>query len=103
MRKRLLVILALVVVLGMAALLVLRRHAVEIVHAVVENAIIQKAPAEYPPETIRGAFTASLRAAQKNGTTRQYLERLEQISQRIEKVQRLDKSDVDELLDDLKR
>jgi hypothetical protein len=92
-----------VVVLGIGALLILRSQAVEIVHAVVENAVIQKAPEGYPTDRIHEAFESSLRTAQREGTTQQYLEELKVLSHRIEKVQRLEKIEVDELIIDLKR
>jgi hypothetical protein len=102
MRKRLLIILAVLVVLGITALVVLRSHAVEIVNAVVLHAVIQKAPDDYPADRIREAFDSSLQAAQQNGTTDQYLDHLKALSQRIEKVQRLDGEAVDKMIEQLK-
>ena len=103
MRKRLLIVMGIVVVLGIGALLILRSQALEIVHAVVENAVIQKAPEGYPADRIRDAFESSLRTAQRDGTTQQYLEKLKVLSHRIEKVQRLERAELDELITDLNR
>ncbi len=102
MRKRLLIMLAVITALGITGLVLLRSHAVEIVNAVVENAVIQKAPDGYPTDRIREAFDSSLRTAQQDGTTQQHLDQLKALSHRVEKVQRLDSEEVDEMIERLK-
>lgn len=103
MRRRMLIAMAVVLALGLAALFALRQYSVEIVNAVVANAVVQKAPQGYPVEQIQEAFGASLRKARQSGTEDRYLTRLERLSQRLEKVQRLESEEVDELLQGLKQ
>ena len=103
MRRRMLIAMALILVLGLAALISLRHYSLELVNAVVANAVVQKAPEGYSAQTIQEAFAARLRQARESGTKDRYLAQLERISQRLEKIQLLEADEVDQLLNGLKR
>lgn len=102
MRRRMLIAMALILILGLAALVVLHHYSVEIVNAVVANAVVQKAPEGYPVRRIRETFAERLNQAERRGTQEQYLFELERLSQRLEKVQWLEADEVDQLLEQLK-
>lgn len=102
MRRRMLIGMALVVALGLAALIGLRHYSVEIVNAVVADAMVQKAPEGYPAQKIQKAFAQKLQQVEQSGAKDQYLVQLERMSQRLEKVQWLEADEVDQLLEGLK-
>lgn len=91
-----------VMVFGLASLVALRHYSLEIVNAVVANAVVQKAPDGYPEAKIEEAFAEGLQRARNSGTKDRYLSRLERVSQRLEKVQWLESDEVDQLLEGLK-
>ena len=90
-------LLSLLVVLVFCFLL-LRLYTVELIHTVVVNALIQKAPPTYPSQTIHDAFDLACRAAAEADDSEAYLERLFEISQRLEKTQSLTEQEVSHLL-----
>ena len=90
-------LLSLLVVL-ISCFLLLRLYAVEMVHTVVVNALIQKAPPTYPSQAIHDAFDRACRAAAAADDSEAYLERLFEISQRLEKTQSLTQQEVSDLL-----
>lgn len=98
MRKRPIVVLAAVAALGLLALWLLRANQLELIHTIVVNALIQKAPEGYPPQKIREAFDAALLAAADQDGRGEYLEQLLELSRRLEKVQRLSQAEVEEIV-----
>jgi hypothetical protein len=94
--------LTLVLVLGLAvassALIILRVYALELVHAVVVNKVIQRLPDDYPAESVRRAFQARLAFADSSSARAHYLEELKALSIQLEKVQGLDRPEVDRIL-----
>jgi len=103
MRKRTYIILALLLILGAAFLVVLRSYSLEIVHSVVLNAVIQRAPDSYPEYRIREAFQSSYQTAVESGRKEYYLEKLNALSHRLEKVQSLETDEVDRILEELSK
>jgi hypothetical protein len=79
----------------------LGRYKLVLIQTIVENAVIQKAPQGYPEEQIKEAFARYYTRAQSSDREEAYLELLLQASQRLEKIQRLESRQVDELLNDL--
>ena len=94
---RLIAILSLVVV-SISCFLLLRLYTVEMIHIVVVQALIQKAPPTYPSQDIHDAFDGARRAAADADDSEAYLERLFEISQRLEKTQNLTEQEVSHLL-----
>jgi hypothetical protein len=89
---------AVVVAVGLGSVLLLRQYKLELIHLIVENAVIQKAPDDYPESRIREAFDQSLQRAEASGREEIYLDRLLQASQRLEKIQVLSATELDRLL-----
>jgi len=98
MNRKLLGAFLLVVFFGLCFLLLLKINKVEIVHAVVVNAVVQKAPEGYDQERIKKVFGAALERAQAEGTGDRYLDRLQKRFHSLEKRQYLDKDEMDRLL-----
>ncbi len=98
LRKRLAMVLAFGLLLAAGAVVYLRLHALEIINAVVLNAVIQRLPESYPPDTVREAFRNRMRSADTPEKRALYLEQLKELSLQIEKVQYLDSDEVDEIL-----
>jgi hypothetical protein len=97
-------ILAVVIALcGIAALAVLKLYSDDIVHAVVVNAVIQKAPEDYSETEIRTVFNQRLVRAQRQGEVQEYMDLLKDLSHHLEKIQRLDKGEVDKVLERVAR
>lgn len=103
MRRKLSILMLVVAGIGFGSLLLLRHYATELVHVVVEHAVLQKAPDEYPKERIREAFARRLDEARREGSRGVYLTELKRISHRLEKLQYLEEAEVDELLENLGR
>ncbi len=82
--------------------LVLRLYTVEVIHAVVVQAVIQKAPPTYPSQAIHDAFDRACRAAAEADDSEAYLGRLFEISQRLEKTQSLTVQEVSHLLREIR-
>ena len=89
---------AVLLIAGLAALLALKSHTVEIVHAVVVNYLVQKAPEGYDQERIKLVLNGALVRAEKGGYSDRYLERLKKVFQSLEKRQALETGEMDKLL-----
>ena len=98
MNKKLLVVFLVFVLSGLLSLLLLRSHKVELVHAVVVNSVIQKAPEEYDRERIRKVFNQALQRAEEEGSGASYLARLQRRFHSLEKRQYLATEEMDRLL-----
>ena len=92
---------AVILVLGIGLMLGLSKYKLPLIHTIVQNAVLQKAPASYPRARIRQAFEHNLRKARETDREELYLDRLLTASQRLEKVQSLESKQVDELLAEL--
>lgn len=102
MRKSTLIILALLLGLGVCSLLLLRAYKLDLLHTVVMNAVLQKAPQGYSREEIREAFRQARRRAEAEEAQEEYVTELLGISQRLEKIQLLNEKDLREFLEQLK-
>ncbi len=89
-------------VVAISCFLLLRLYTVEVIHAVVVHAVIQKAPPTYPSQAIHDAFDQACRAAAEADDSEAYLERLFEISQRLEKTQSLNEQEVSHLLREIR-
>ncbi|MGH9341345.1 MAG: hypothetical protein ACRD1R_17555 [Acidobacteriota bacterium] len=87
--------------LTVGLLLLLRSYTPQLVHTIVVNAVIQKAPQGYSAEKVREAFTAAREKAHRKGRQDEYLSQLLRISQRLEKLQYLSREELDELVAEL--
>jgi hypothetical protein len=103
MRKRLLIVIGLIGLIGILALLTLKQYSAEIVHAVVVNAVIQKAPEDFPQTRIEEVFDRRFAKARKDGEVSAYYEELLVVSHRLEKLQRLERKEVIDLLSEIDR
>jgi len=101
MKRTTIVAAAVILVLGIGLMLGLNRYKLALIQTIVENAVVQKAPTNYPQAQIRRVFDENLRKARQMEREDLYLDRLLKASQRLEKIQRLESNQVDELLLDL--
>ena len=85
-------------IVSISCFLLLRLYTVEMIHTVVVHALIQKAPSTYPTRDIHDAFDRACRAAAQADDSEAYLERLFEISLRLEKTQSLTQQEVSHLL-----
>ena len=79
----------------------LRTYKLDLIQAVVANAVTQKSPQGYPKKRIQRAFSQARWRAEKQNRQEPYLERLLAISQRLEKIQALNEEDLQKLLEGL--
>jgi len=98
MKKTTVIALSALAVAGLGSLLLLQTYKIELIQTIVVNSIIQKAPDGYPSDQIRVAFVETLTRAQNENKEDDYLAELVIVSQRLEKIQRLDREEVDRLL-----
>ena len=87
-----------IVGIGAGALFFLDSYRVELIHSIVANAVIQKAPQEYPQNKIREVFDEALHESRRLGREEVHLARLLKLSQRLEKIQSLSAGQIEELL-----
>ena len=94
---------AVVILLALLAgsMLLLRNYELDLIHPVVVNTVLQKAPEEYSSNRVRSAFAAARLRAEREGRERTYLEGLVALSQRLEKLQFLSRAEIDEILREL--
>jgi len=98
MKRTTIIAAAVIVVLGIGFMLGLNRYKLVLIQTIVENAVIQKAPAGHSQEQIRRAFDEHYRKAGQMDREDEYLDRLLKASQRLEKIQHLESDEVDQLL-----
>ena len=82
----------------LGAFFVLRSYRLDLVHTVVSEGLVERAPEEYPRERIFDAFEEARRWARETDQSDAYLERLFRISRRLEKVQYIDDEQVTQML-----
>ena len=97
-KKSTIIILGILFSISAGSMLLLRYYEVDLVHTIVLNAVIQKAPQGYPRQEISQAFAAARRRAERNNREEAYLEELFSFSRRLEKIQLLSKDELEELL-----
>jgi len=102
-KKSTLIILVILLSIFAGSMLLLRYYEVDLVHTVVLNAVIQKAPEGYPRQEISQAFAAARRRAEEDNRKTAYLEELFSFSRRLEKLQLLSRDELEELLDEVQR
>lgn len=103
MRKRLIIAMGVIVLTGLGALFLLQSYKLPLIQSIVVNALLQKAPPDYPTERIEEAFRSAYQAATGQNRESEYLTELIILSQRLEKVQRLKAGDVDTVLSEIDR
>lgn len=99
-KKSTIIILVILLSIFAGAMLLLRYYEVDLVHNVVLNAVIQKAPEGYPRQEILQAFATARRKAEEDNREEAYLEELFTLSQRLEKIQLLSRDELEELLNE---
>ena len=82
----------------LGALFVLRSYRVDLVHTVVLEGLVERAPEAYPRERIINAFEEARRRGRETDQAEIYLGRLFRISHRLEKVQHIDDEQVAQML-----
>lgn len=102
MRKKTVVVLAALGLLGTVALLALKSYQLELIHYIVVNAVIQKSPEDDNPR-IRTAFEQAQRRAKAEGKEEAYVKRLLAFSQRLEKVQQLNPVSLNRMLEEVRK
>ncbi len=85
----------------LVAIWLLNSYKIDLVHRVVVNAVIQKAPPGYPDDHIGRVFQRARKEATAGIGEQEYLEKLVRLSQRLEKVQSLTAGQVEEILEGL--
>ena len=98
MNKKLLAAFAVVLLAGVVVLLVLKSYTVEIIHSVVVNAVVQKAPECYDRAKIVKVFDDALARAEQGGSRDRYLIELQEVFRSLEKRQYLEPEEMDGLL-----
>ena len=98
MRKTTVIVAAGLILTLVVLLAVFRLYTLELIHTVVLNAVIQKAPREYPEQKIREGFARARDRATQRDQEKQYLAQLLTVSQRLEKVQQLSTHELEQLL-----
>ncbi|MCZ6876939.1 MAG: hypothetical protein O7G29_02230 [Acidobacteria bacterium] len=98
MKKSTIIILVTLLSISAGSMLLLRYYEVDLVHTIVLNAVIQKAPQGYPRQQISQAFAAARRRAAQDNREEAYLEELFSFSRRLEKIQLLSWAELEELL-----
>jgi hypothetical protein len=101
MKRTTIIAAAVILILGIGLILGLNRYKLPLIHAIVENAVVQKAPAGYPQGHIRQVFDENFRKARRMGREEAYLDQLLRVSQRLEKIQRLESNQVEEIVANL--
>ncbi len=101
-KKSTIVILVILISIFSGSMLLLRYYEVDLVHTIVLNAVIQKAPEWYPRQEISQAFAAARRRAEEDNREEAYLEELFSFSRRLEKIQLLRKDELEELLGEVR-
>jgi hypothetical protein len=99
--RRLVFVVIVFAVLGFLTRLGLKPYSLELVHIVVVNAVAQKAPDDYPKSEVYETFSVCLEQVEKKQNRDHYMQQLLTLSHRLEKVQYLEREDVDALLGDL--
>lgn len=99
MKRRTILVLAAIAVGGLATLVWLQSHSVDLVHSVVLNALLQKLPDDYPDSSVEEVFSATRERAIEKGQEDRYLKALVLVSQRLEKRHRLRGWEVDDALE----
>ena len=97
-KKSTIIILVTLLSISAGSILLLRYYEVDLVHTIVLNAVIQKAPQGYPRQQISQAFAAARRRAAQDNREEAYLEELFSFSRRLEKIQLLSRAELEELL-----
>jgi len=98
MTKRSYIILALLAAVGIAGLLAVQSHQLDLIQYIVVHALIQKAPGDFSSAEIEEVFEQSLSNARAQDRETEYLRSLIRLSQRLEKLQDIERSEVEELL-----
>ncbi|MFB3904027.1 MAG: hypothetical protein ACE15E_11285 [Acidobacteriota bacterium] len=98
MKRTTIVAATVILVSGIGLIVALNHYKLALIHVIVENALVQKAPASYPYGRIRQVFEENYRKARRLGRENVYLDRLLKVSQRLEKIQRLESRQVEEVL-----
>lgn len=101
-KKSTLVILGILLLFFAGSMLLLRYYEVDLIHTIVLNAVLQKAPEGYPQQEISQVFASARRRAQENDREEAYLEELFTLSRRLEKIQLLSREELEELLDQVR-
>lgn len=102
-RKSTVVALGVLAAVVAVSFLLLHIYKLDLVHTIVVNAVMQKAPPGYPREEIREPFSRARLRAQAGRSEAAYLERLLTISRRLEKIQQLSEKELHRLLADLEQ
>jgi hypothetical protein len=100
-KKSTIIILVILISIFSGSMLLLRYYEVDLVHTIVLNAVIQKAPEGYPRQEISQTFAAARRRAEEDNRERAYLEELFSFSRRLEKIQLLSRDELEELLNEV--
>ncbi len=90
-------------VVFLGALLVLRSYRIDLVHTVVLEGLLERAPEGTPRQPIIDAFENARRRALETDHAEVYLEQLFMISRRLEKIQHVDDEQVAQMLQILRQ
>ncbi len=102
-KKATIIIVVILLSIFAGSMLLLRYYEVDLVHTIVLNAVIQKAPEGYPRQEISQAFAVARQRAEEENREGAYLEELFSFSRRLEKIQLLSRDELEELLNEVGR
>lgn len=99
MKRRTVVLIGVTLVAGIIGLAYLKTYSLQLIHAIVVNALIQKAPDGYEQARIETVFQRRLQEAVKSKAEGNlYLQDLKKLFHRLEKRQRLEAGELDTIL-----
>ena len=101
MRKSAIITIPLLILIFAGSLLLLRFYKLDLIHTVVVNTVVLKAPRGYPEGKIRRTFDAARARAKREDREQDHSEKLLSLSQRLEKIQQLSHDELQELLEAL--
>lgn len=78
--------------------MVMRSYELDLVHSIVLNTLIQKGENSYSGQKVRETFNMAREAAERGDRTEDYLDKLFSLSQRLEKIQKLSRDEMDAIL-----
>ena len=100
MRRVFLVVTA-ITAIGLLTRFALKPYSVELAHIVVVNALAQRIPDDLPRSTVYSAFSRCLQQVKDSQAEDRYMQQLLTLSHRLEKVQYLERREVEKLLEGL--
>ncbi|MEE2822873.1 MAG: hypothetical protein VYA53_07805 [Acidobacteriota bacterium] len=98
MKKSTFSTICLLLVVFVAFMMVMRSYELDLVHGIVLNTLIQKGENSYSAQKVRETLHMAREVAEHGDRTEDYLDKLLSLSQRLEKIQKLSRDEMDAIL-----